>query len=55
MQQEKSIDLQIITHKKQKTAQIVIVCVLVYNIQLLIDRGWSDHVNNIKYSTNYNI
>jgi len=22
-----------------------------YNIQLLIDRGWSDHVNNIKYIT----
>ena len=26
-----------------------------YNIQLLIDRGWSDHVNNIKYITNCSI
>jgi len=37
--------------KKEKTAQIVVVCVPI----LLIDRGWSDHVNNIKYKTNCSI
>jgi len=52
MQQQKSINLQISATKK-KTAQIIVACVPIY-IQL-IDRGWSDCVNNIKYSTNCSI
>jgi len=50
MQKHKSINIQISTTDK-KTTQIVIVCVHIY-IKLLIDRGWSDHVNSIKYSIN---
>jgi len=39
-------------HNKQKNStNRSSLCIPVY-IQLLIDRGWGDHVNNIKYSTN---
>jgi len=41
-------------HNKQKTARIIVVCVHIY-IQLLIDRRWSDHVNNIKYNIDCSI